>query len=160
MSLGARWPEGRDAAQEPAAVVVPAHGSAARNEPLPEVLFDRVTKRYGDGPAVLETISFSVPQGQFVTLLGPSGCGKSTLLRLVAGLSPASSGTIEVNGITPAKAREMVSFIFQDATLLPWRTVERNVALGLELDGMARDARARRVEAMLGLVGLREVAKR
>jgi NitT/TauT family transport system ATP-binding protein len=101
-----------------------------------------------------------VGRGEFVTFLGPSGCGKSTLLKLVSGLSPVSEGSVQVNGMTPTNARELMSFIFQDATLLPWRTVEQNVGLGMELEYAARDARKERVARMLDLVGLSQVAKR
>jgi NitT/TauT family transport system ATP-binding protein len=101
-----------------------------------------------------------VERGEFVTYLGPSGCGKSTLLKLASGLSSASEGLVRVNGMTPENAREIMSFIFQDATLLPWRTVEQNVGLGLELEYAARTVRKERVERMLELVSLRPVAKR
>ena len=125
---------------------------------VPAIRFTGVGKRYNNGPAILDGISFNVALGEFVSLLGPSGCGKSTLLRLVAGLTAPSSGTVEIDAMTPAKARETVSFIFQDATLLPWRTVRANVALGLELEGVARERRDARVASMLALVGLDRVA--
>jgi NitT/TauT family transport system ATP-binding protein len=125
---------------------------------MPAIRFDSVGKRYGEGTVILEDISLSVEPGEFVSIIGPSGCGKSTLLKLVAGLNPITSGSIEVDGMTPANARETVSFIFQDATLLPWRTVRANVALGLELEGVARVQRAATVNAMLALVGLEHVA--
>lgn len=125
-----------------------------------EVDLKSVTKRFRGAAPVLENVSLTVERGEFVTLLGPSGCGKSTLLKLISGLSPASEGEVRVNGMTPENAREMVSFIFQDATLLPWRTVERNVGLGLELEYTARDVREERVAKMLELVGLAHVAKR
>jgi NitT/TauT family transport system ATP-binding protein len=96
---------------------------------VPEILFRGVSKRYKN-TAALENISLTVDRGEFVTFLGPSGCGKSTLLKLVSGLSPVSDGQVQVNSMTPANARELMSFIFQDATLLPWRTVEENVGLG------------------------------
>jgi NitT/TauT family transport system ATP-binding protein len=127
---------------------------------VPEIAFDGVGKRFRDGAVALSGISLQVERGEFVTFLGPSGCGKSTLLKLVSGLSPASEGTVEINGITPANAREMMSFIFQDATLLPWRTVEENVGLELELEHAARAVRAERVGQMLELVKLGHVAKR
>jgi NitT/TauT family transport system ATP-binding protein len=126
---------------------------------VPEIAFDGVSKRYGDAAAVLDGISLSVERGEFVTFLGPSGCGKSTLLKLVSGLSPVSEGTVQVNGLTPLNARQLMSFIFQDATLLPWRTVEQNVGLELELEHAARVARDERVARMLELVGLGDVAK-
>ena len=125
-----------------------------------EVDLKNVTKRFRGAALVLKDVSLVVERGEFVTLLGPSGCGKSTLLKLISGLSPASEGEVRVNGMTPENAREMVSFIFQDATLLPWRTVERNVGLGLELEYTARDVREERVAKMLELVGLSHVAKR
>jgi NitT/TauT family transport system ATP-binding protein len=127
---------------------------------VPEIEMRGVGKRYRGASVALQDVSISVKRGEFVTFLGPSGCGKSTLLRLVSGLSPASDGTVRVNGMTPDNAREMMSFIFQDATLLPWRTVEQNVGLGLELEYAARALRRERVAKMLELVGLDDVAQR
>jgi NitT/TauT family transport system ATP-binding protein len=124
----------------------------------PEVLFTNITKRFKPSlPPVLEGISLAVDRGEFVSIIGPSGCGKSTLLKLVAGLSPCSAGDIRVNGLTPKKARKQVSFVFQDATLLPWRTVEKNVALPLELEGVPSDQRSAAVAKMIDLVGLSHV---
>ena len=128
--------------------------------PDDEIAIDSVSKQFRGGALALKNISTRVKKGEFVTLLGPSGCGKSTLLRLVSGLTPATSGSISVKGTTPVNAREWMSFIFQDATLLPWRTVERNVGLGLELEHAARDARKEKVAKMLELVGLTHVAHR
>jgi NitT/TauT family transport system ATP-binding protein len=122
---------------------------------VPEVRLRGVGKRFaGAGAAVLEGIDLVVERGEFVSIIGPSGCGKSTLLKLVAGLAGATSGEIEVNGMTPKNAREMVSFVFQDATLLPWRTVEGNVGLALELEGRTREETAKTVRELLDLVGL------
>jgi len=127
---------------------------------IPEIALHGVSKRYRGAAIALEGISITVERGEFVTFLGPSGCGKSTLLRLVSGLSPVSEGAVEVNGMTPENARDLMSFIFQDATLLPWRTVEENVGLGLELEHAARDLRRERVAEMLELVRLTHVARR
>src|ERR1700722_9673641 len=127
---------------------------------VPEIALNGVTKHFKNAAVALQDISLTVERGEFVTFLGPSGCGKSTLLKLISGLSPTSSGMVQVNGMTPENAREMMSFIFQDATLLPWRTVERNVGLGLELEYAARDLRKERVAQMLELVSLGSVAKR
>jgi NitT/TauT family transport system ATP-binding protein len=124
----------------------------------PAIVCQNVTKRFAGAAPVLNNLSFTAEQGEFVSIIGPSGCGKSTLLRLVAGLSPISSGTIEIDGKPPANSRETVAFIFQDATLLPWRTVRANVALGLELEGIPRAQREAKVDAMLALVGLQQVA--
>jgi len=126
---------------------------------VPHICLRGVTKRYGSAAPVLENIDLTVSKGEFVSIIGPSGCGKSTILKLVSGLTPVSSGTLLVDGMTPANAREIVSFIFQDPTLLPWRTVAKNVALALELDHSPRDARSERVTALLELVGLSHVAK-
>lgn len=123
-----------------------------------EIVLDDVSKHFRAGTKALEAISLEMTKGEFVALLGPSGCGKSTLLRLVSGLTPPSAGSIAVNGMTPANARELMSFIFQDATLLPWRTVEQNVGLGMELEHAAREARREKVAKMLELVGLSHVA--
>jgi NitT/TauT family transport system ATP-binding protein len=124
-----------------------------------EIALDGVRKQFRSGALALLDVSIRVEKGEFVSLLGPSGCGKSTLLRLVSGLTPASAGSIAVNGMTPVNARELMSFIFQDATLLPWRTVEQNVGLGMELEHMARPARREKVTKMLELVGLTHVAQ-
>ena len=130
------------------------------SRPVPEIELMGVSKRYRNAAVAIEDISLTVQRGEFVTFLGPSGCGKSTLLKLVSGLSPVSGGAVRVNGMTPENARQLVSFIFQDATLLPWRTVEENVGLGMELEHAARPARKERVAKMLDLVSLSHVAKR
>jgi NitT/TauT family transport system ATP-binding protein len=127
---------------------------------IPEIFFRDVTKRFrAADPPVLQGIDLVVDRGEFVTLLGPSGCGKSTMLKLVAGLEPITSGQIQVNGLEPRNARRLVSFVFQDATLLPWRNVERNVALALELEGRSREDALRTTGRLLDLVGLTDVAQ-
>jgi NitT/TauT family transport system ATP-binding protein len=125
---------------------------------VPEVELVDVSKRYGNGAAVLEDINLTIDKGEFVSFIGPSGCGKSTLLKLISGLAIPSDGTIRVDGMTPKHARETVSYIFQDATLLPWRTVRQNVGLALELEGVIRYRREETIAAMLELVGLHAVA--
>lgn len=125
---------------------------------LPMVELAGVGKTFANGRAVLNPLSIEIEKGEFVTLIGPSGCGKSTLLKLISGLIAPSSGTIRVDGLTPQNAREIVSFIFQDPTLLPWRTVIQNVYLGLELDGVGRERRRKRAEDLLALVGLDSVS--
>lgn len=126
---------------------------------IPEIALHGVSKRYRNAALAVEDISLTVDRGEFVTFLGPSGCGKSTLLKLVSGLSPVSEGSVQVNGMTPENARELMSFIFQDATLMPWRTVEQNVGLGLELEHAALSMRRERVAKMLELVSLTHVAQ-
>ena len=123
----------------------------------PAIRFENVTKQYGHGAKVLENLSLTIQPGEFVSIIGPSGCGKSTLLKLVAGLSPPSSGSIVMERMTLINARRITSFIFQDPTLLPWRTVRSNVRLGLELEGMPRNRREGIVTGLLHLVGLDHV---
>jgi len=72
-----------------------------------------VEKRYGDGPLVLDRVSFSAERGDFITLIGPSGCGKSTILKLISGLNPVTAGGIVVDGLEPSKAVEKLAFVFQ-----------------------------------------------
>jgi NitT/TauT family transport system ATP-binding protein len=105
----------------------------------------------------LRDISFEIPRGGFLSILGPSGCGKSTLLRVVADLAPPSSGTVSLFGKSPAEARRArdLGFVFQDAALLPWRTVRENVQLPLEVgDGARLTGNAAKPEELLELVGL------
>ena len=103
----------------------------------------------------LADVSLTLPQGAFLTLLGPSGCGKSTLLRLVADIIQPTAGTVRVLGAPPKIARErrQIGFVFQDATLLPWRNVIDNVRLPLQV-GRHRVAGPRSAEELLDLVGL------
>ena len=117
-----------------------------------------VSKQFSRGSEIIRGLSVEIPAGQFVSIIGPSGCGKSTLLKLVAGLSPVTEGSIFIEGKTPSAARKDVSFIFQDATLLPWRTVRQNVALGLELAGTPKAQQKTFVAEQLRLVGLADVA--
>ena len=124
----------------------------------PMIQLTDVSKKYGNARAVLEAIDLYVLREEFVTLVGPSGCGKSTVLKLISGLTTPSAGLVRVDGMTPVNAREIVSYIFQDATLLPWRTVRQNVGLGLELEGVSKDRRTEKISELLQLVGLGHVA--
>lgn len=122
----------------------------------PLVALDRVGMNYrGEVPA-LDDVTLAVGEGEFVSLVGPSGCGKSTLLRIVAGLVSPTAGSALVAGAPPREARRRVrlSFVFQDATLLPWRTAERNVTLPLEIGRMPTAERLARARATLEMVGL------
>lgn len=106
---------------------------------------------------VLNQISFRAEPGEFVALLGPSGCGKSTLLRLVAGLEAPRSGNLREDGHPIAGPHPSRVVVFQDPTLFPWRTVWKNVALGLEAQGIIKSER-HRVDAAIELVGLSQFA--
>jgi NitT/TauT family transport system ATP-binding protein len=115
----------------------------------------------GTIPALAD-IDFEIGPGQFVSIVGPSGCGKSTLLRLIAGLVQPTRGKISVAGDRPAVARKAarLSFVFQDATLLPWRSVRDNVRLPLELERRSRQDRNGMVSRILNVVGLSEFERR
>jgi NitT/TauT family transport system ATP-binding protein len=108
----------------------------------------------------LENVHLTVAPGEFVSLIGPSGCGKSTLLRLVADLDAPTSGELSVFGKAPRVARENQDYgiAFQQAGLLPWRTVRANIELPLELHGVGRAGRAARATELLELVGLPDFA--
>ena len=111
---------------------------------------------FADGTVALEGIDLHVSEGSFVAVLGPSECGKSTLLRLISGLERASEGQLSVQFRGPRG----LAFVFQDAHLMPWRTVLDNVALPLELRGLARNEARRRAKAPLADVELSDVEAR
>ena len=133
----------------------------AHDAHAPLVTLERVSKAYANGTVALRDASLTVGQGEFISLVGPSGCGKSTILRIVAGLGPTSAGSVRIAGLPPERARrerQDMAFVFQDATLLPWRTVLTNVELPLQMRGVGRaERRARALEA-LETVGLTEFA--
>jgi len=113
------------------------------------------------GPVeALTDVDLEVAAGEFVSLIGPSGCGKSTLMRLIADLDGPTTGRLEVFGKSPAQARRDQDYgiAFQQAGLLPWRTVADNIGLPLELHRMDRTARASRVAELAELVGLTDFA--
>lgn len=107
----------------------------------------------------LDDVTFDVHRGEFVCLIGPSGCGKSTLLRLVAGLIPPDNGEIRLERQVQQGPQSEVGLVFQQPTLLPWRTVAANVALPLELARAPSDEIRERSAAVLALVGLRDFAE-
>lgn len=117
-----------------------------------------ICKAYGDVEA-LRMIDLDFHRGKLTTLLGPSGCGKTTLLKIIAGLVPATSGEVIVNDkVVTGPGRER-AFVFQDFALMPWATVMRNVAFGLELQGVGKTERqsaARHYIAEVGLLGFED----
>ncbi|MBM7116619.1 ABC transporter ATP-binding protein [Archangium primigenium] len=126
------------------------------------VRLEGLRRGFANGARVLEDLSLDIAAGSFVALVGPSGCGKSTLLRLVAGLDAPDAGTLSFSpplARSPG-ARGPIAYVFQDAHLLPWRTVLDNVALPLELVGVAAPARHEAARAVLGEVGLGEALTR
>lgn len=113
-----------------------------------------ISKQYANGVVALEEVTLDVPRGELVTLLGPSGCGKTTLLKIIAGLIPPDLGEIRVNDRTIDGPGPERAFVFQDFALMPWATVLRNVAFGLELRGVARAEREQRAMHYIREVGL------
>ena len=113
---------------------------------------EAVDLTFPDGTDALHNNNLSVAAGEFVSIVGPSGCGKSTLLRLASGLIAPTSGSIARTGT--------VQFVFQDSTLLPWRSVRRNVSLNLELQKLEKSEIEERTNSALALVGLLDSAEK
>jgi NitT/TauT family transport system ATP-binding protein len=116
-----------------------------------------LTFQTNDGPVhALKDVNLTIGKGEFVSFIGPSGCGKTTLLRVIAALEHPTSGTITVNGITPDQARQnrAYGYVFQAAGLYPWRSIEKNIALPLEIMGFDRAEQEKRVKNVLQLVDL------
>jgi NitT/TauT family transport system ATP-binding protein len=161
----------RKARPKPAAVApaksstAQAAGKTAGQAPAPEKPARSVVSANGlsltfhtnDGPVhALSDVNLEIGEGEFVSFIGPSGCGKTTFLRVIADLEQPTGGTIAVNGMSPAEARQRraYGYVFQAAALYPWRTIERNVALPLEIMGYSKSEQAQRVARMLELVNL------
>jgi sulfonate transport system ATP-binding protein len=114
-----------------------------------------LTKRFGD-LLVLNRINFQVAQGEFLAIVGPTGCGKTTFLNCLSKLMPTSEGDIFIDGEVADPKKHNISFVFQEPTCLPWRTVRQNVAYGMEIKDFKGDDVRKRVDYMLDLVGLTE----
>lgn len=112
-----------------------------------------VTKSFADQQVIAAT-DLTIERGQFVSLVGPSGCGKSTLLRLIAGLESVTSGQVTIDQQAPSKTE--TAFVFQDPTLLPWRTTHANIRLPLELLGRTQTPQLAKIPDAIQLVGLRQ----
>jgi len=127
------------------------------SEPIVEASGLGLTFETGDGPVhALSNVDLTVSKGDFVSFIGPSGCGKTTFLRIIADLEKPTAGSIRVNGVSPEEARRAraYGYVFQAAALYPWRTIEKNVALPLEISGLSREEQRERVARTLALVNL------
>lgn len=134
---------------EPSAGKINGNGASTNGETLLE--FKEVTKVFPDGTKALDKTSLSLGKAEFISLVGPSGCGKSTLLRIASNLESATSGSMNVTN-------KGIGYIFQDATLMPWRTVQANVELLGELYKIPKAARREKAKKALELVGLTSFA--
>jgi NitT/TauT family transport system ATP-binding protein len=114
-----------------------------------------IKKVYPGGVEALSGIDLDFLEGQLTSLLGPSGCGKTTLLKIIAGLLPATSGTVEVDGRTVTGPGPERAFVFQDFALMPWADVMRNAAFGLELRGVGKEEREAVAKKYIDAVGLK-----
>jgi NitT/TauT family transport system ATP-binding protein len=132
----------------------PGRGAARRERPAdrPALIVRSVGRRFPDGTHAVGDLSLAVAPGEIVAIVGASGCGKSTLLRLVAGLDTPTSGSIDVDA-------DRLGYVFQDPTLLPWRTVRDNVELLGELHGLTATERRARAEHALAVTGLSGVGR-
>ena len=147
---------------EIASAAAPREGAPADGRPA--ISLDRVEKWYATRDGMVHALAptdLIIPPHEFIVLLGPSGCGKTTLLRMIGGLLAPSRGRLQVmqrdlweNGNRQADAVSDLGVVFQDANLFPWLTIEENVALPLELKGMAKKQRLMRARTLTALVGI------
>jgi NitT/TauT family transport system ATP-binding protein len=121
--------------------------SDTRTNPSALLSFENVSMTFDDGTKALDNVSLSINAGEFVTVVGPSGCGKSTLLRIASNLEANTGGTCTID-------RNSIGYVFQDATLMPWRTVARNVELIAELHKLPKAERNQLATEAIELVGL------
>jgi NitT/TauT family transport system ATP-binding protein len=141
-------------------VAGPGAPPAAGGRPL--VSIRDVSKQFSNGTIAIRGVNLDVAAGEFLSLLGPSGCGKSTLLRIIAGLGAPSAGTVSwptSEYDASGHAQRRLGFVFQDATLMPWANVMRNVMLPLTLARVAKNEAAPRAAEMVELVGLKGFEK-
>jgi NitT/TauT family transport system ATP-binding protein len=143
--------------QSRAVLMTVKEATARANTPVVEAKGLGLTFRTNDGPVqALTDVGLTIGKGEFVSFIGPSGCGKTTFLRVIADLEKPTEGTISVNGMTPQQAREKraYGYVFQAAALFPWRTIDRNVALPLEIMGISAAEQKARIARVMDLVNL------
>ena len=137
--------------------------SVAPQAPVIEAKNLDLTFQTADGPVqALRDVNLTIGKGEFVSFIGPSGCGKTTFLRVIAALERPTGGAITVNGMTPDEARKSraYGYVFQAAGLYPWRTIEKNIKLPLEIMGFDAGEQDRRVKNVLQLVDLEGFGKK
>jgi NitT/TauT family transport system ATP-binding protein len=137
-----------------ASAVTPASQEIA---PVVEARGLGLTFQTNDGPVrALSDVTLTIGKGEFVSFIGPSGCGKTTFLRVIADLEAPTEGSIAINGMSPAEARKnrAYGYVFQAAALYPWRTIEKNIALPLEIMGYSKAEQEERIKRTLSLVNL------
>jgi NitT/TauT family transport system ATP-binding protein len=131
--------------------------------PKPQLVIDKVFKRFGEGPGAVvavDQVSFDVRPGEFVAVIGPSGCGKSTLFNIIGGLLDDYSGDVLCEGDRVAGPHPAIGMVFQEESTFPWRNVLDNVAFPLELRGVGKAERLERAHHFIDLVGLGGFEKR
>ena len=117
-----------------------------------------LTKRFGD-LTVLDQINFTIAKGELVAIVGPTGCGKTTFLNTLSKLMPATDGDILIDGEEADPSKHNISYVFQEPTCIPWRTVRENVAYGMEVKGVPKEERIARANQIMELVGLSSCAE-
>ncbi len=129
-------------------------GSEARKT---KIEVRNLTKRFGD-LLVLDEISFNVGEGEFLSIVGPTGCGKTTFLNTLSKLIPSTAGDIFIDGEIADPKKHHLSFVFQEPTCMPWRTVRENVAYGMEVKNVPKAEMEKKLDQILGMVGLADCA--
>lgn len=128
--------------------------------PSNAIIVQNVSRRFGAEVRALTDVSFSVPEGQFVSVIGPSGCGKTTVLNMIAGIVPVHEGKISIHGEQPRAGRQDVAYMLARDALLPWRTAIGNAEFAAEVRGVrvpVRRSRAKQILEQVGLAGFENV---
>lgn len=118
-----------------------------------KIVVKDLTKKFGD-LLVLDNINFTVKEGEFLCIVGPTGCGKTTFLNLLSKLDLPTQGNVLVDGGEADPIKHNISFVFQESSCMPWRTVKQNVAYGMEVKKVPKQEMERRLEKILKLIGL------
>ena len=122
-----------------------------------KIQVNNLTKRFGD-LTVLDGINFNIKEGELLAIVGPTGCGKTPFLNTLSKLMPATEGEILIDGEEANPKKHNISYVFQEPTCLPWRTVRENVAYGMEVKGVGKEEREARATQIMDLVGLSSCA--